>query len=116
MPEFKFNVPVTIAAVDQEGAVRQMEELVLLPKTWHRPLQVEGASILTAAGLVEPLAFRVNLLEGQKTGFFLDHSANLDLAERLLLAKVRHQQPKRMRILDLFCYAGQWSARRGPAA
>jgi 23S rRNA (cytosine1962-C5)-methyltransferase len=102
--------------VDQEGAMRQMEELVLLPKTWHRPLQVEGASILTAPGPVgEPLAFQVNLLEGQKTGFFLDHSANLDLAERLLLAKVRSQQPKRVRILDLFCYAGQWSARLSAA-
>src|SRR5262245_56692559 len=47
--------PQTGVLVDQEGAVRQLEELVLLPKTWHQSLPVDGASILTAGGNGAPL-------------------------------------------------------------
>jgi 23S rRNA (cytosine1962-C5)-methyltransferase len=121
---------MTGVLVDQAGAIRQLEELVLLPKTWHKPLPLEDVTILTAPlsarlsatgaggepGLGgEPLAFRADLLGGQKTGFFLDQSFNLDLAERLLLGALAGRPPRRVRVLDLFCYAGQWSARLSAA-
>jgi 23S rRNA (cytosine1962-C5)-methyltransferase len=51
--------------------------------------------------------FTTDLLGGQKTGFFLDQAANIQLtAERLM-----HMKPaagKTIRILDLCCYVGQW--------
>ncbi len=98
--------------LDQAGSIRQLEELPLLPKTWHKPWPVEDAPILAAAfpGSA-PLTFHADLLEGQKTGFFLDQSLNLDLAERLVLALTRGRAPRTARILDLFCYVGQWSGR-----
>jgi 23S rRNA (cytosine1962-C5)-methyltransferase len=55
------------------------------------------------------LTFKVDLARGQKTGFFLDQAENigqlLDLALRSDLSK-----KKRIRVLDLCCYVGQWSA------
>src|SRR5262249_18449559 len=76
----------------------------------------EGAAILTAGSPgAPPLAYHADLLEGQKTGFFLDHALNLDLAERLTLAMARSRGLRTVRVLDLFCYVGQWSARLAQA-
>ncbi|MCM2278797.1 MAG: methyltransferase domain-containing protein [Oligoflexia bacterium] len=55
----------------------------------------------------KPVSFAVDLVGGQKTGFFLDQAANIQLAARRLC----HLAPangRRVRILDLFCYVGQW--------
>lgn len=55
------------------------------------------------------LEMEADLLQGQKTGFFLDQSANIQLAAlRLRALKPRHG--RELRVLDLCCYAGQWSA------
>lgn len=56
------------------------------------------------------LRFQVDLLEGQKTGYFLDQRDN-----RLAVSRLVHGQ----RVLDAFCYAGGFgvtAARRGSAA
>jgi 23S rRNA (cytosine1962-C5)-methyltransferase len=51
--------------------------------------------------------FTTDLLGGQKTGFFLDQAANIQLAaERLMHFKPEHG--KVIRIIDLCCYVGQW--------
>jgi 23S rRNA (cytosine1962-C5)-methyltransferase len=56
------------------------------------------------------LQFKVNLPEGQKTGFFLDQTFNIKLL-LLHLQTQRHQLKQRVfRILDMCCYMGQWSA------
>lgn len=47
------------------------------------------------------------LLEGQKTGFFLDQRTNV---ESLLALLDCGPKPSQLRILDLFSYVGQWSA------
>lgn len=96
--------------VDPSGAIRQLEELPGGPKQWHKPIALDDPAVLVAGGAA-PLAFHVDLLEGQKTGFFLDHSTNLALAERLALATAESRGLKRARILDLFCYGGQWGGR-----
>ncbi|MBC7741971.1 MAG: class I SAM-dependent rRNA methyltransferase [Bdellovibrionaceae bacterium] len=58
----------------------------------------------------ETISFQVNLIEGQKTGFFLDQTFNM----KLLIEQLSHQKEvlrgKKIRILDLCCYMGQWSS------
>lgn len=50
----------------------------------------------------------VDLLGGQKTGFFLDQQWNAQLMRRILAHGDRKN--KTMRVLDLCCYVGQWAA------
>ncbi len=58
----------------------------------------------------QTVSFKTNLIEGQKTGFFLDQTFNI----KLLLEQIKNQKNqyhgKRVRILDLCCYMGQWSS------
>lgn len=54
--------------------------------------------------------FHVNLAEGQKTGFFLDQTFNMKLLLQQLEKRRHEWQGKKIRILDLCCYMGQWSA------
>lgn len=60
------------------------------------------------------LKFTVDLIEGQKTGFFLDQRQNifqlLDFIERSTLFAKYSKSGSPIRILDLCCYAGHWSA------
>ncbi len=58
------------------------------------------------------LFFQCDLLEGQKTGFFLDQSANIELAVRRLRG---HGGRGPVKILDLCCYVGQWGAQLAAA-
>lgn len=77
-------------------------------------LDLERAKIrVTAAAGPAGSGFELeaDLLHGQKTGFFLDQSANIQLAVQRLGAMDPKQLPQReLRVLDLCCYAGQWSA------
>ncbi len=61
--------------------------------------------------------FHVDLVRGQKTGFFLDQSENirqfLDLATRSFAAGKRTAP---LKVLDICCYTGQWSAQISAAA
>ncbi|MBC7387226.1 MAG: class I SAM-dependent rRNA methyltransferase [Cryobacterium sp.] len=58
----------------------------------------------------KPVLFKVDLVGGQKTGFFLDQAENirqfLDLTLRSILTKPKGSKIK---VLDLCCYVGQWS-------
>ena len=73
--------------------MREMEELELYSEVVHGSLN----------GLVtveeNQTQFQVDLLKGQKTGWFYDHRMNR--------ARVQHYA-KGMRVLDLFSYAGAW--------
>lgn len=53
----------------------------------------------------ESLTFTTDLIDGQKTGFFLDQRANIEL----LLRHLPQFENKTIRVLDLFSYVGQWS-------
>lgn len=54
----------------------------------------------------DPIIFEADLLKGQKTGFFLDQSANT----RQFANIWKPTGKETIRILDLCCYAGQWSS------
>lgn len=51
------------------------------------------------------LTFHLDLIGGQKTGFFFDQASNLEMLVRMLPP----QNSGTVRILDLFCYVGQWA-------
>jgi 23S rRNA (cytosine1962-C5)-methyltransferase len=53
--------------------------------------------------------FSVDLIEGQKTGFFFDQWANTQQFMALMEPSLR-QSGAPVRILDLCCYVGQWSS------
>ncbi len=56
------------------------------------------------------ILMRTDLIEGQKTGFFLDQAYNIEmLCQQILRQKNSFQGP--VRILDLCCYVGQWSTK-----
>ena len=57
----------------------------------------------------ETVLFNVNLPDGQKTGFFLDQSFNMRLVVEHLERQKEYLKNKKVRILDLCCYMGQWS-------
>jgi 23S rRNA (cytosine1962-C5)-methyltransferase len=63
------------------------------------------------------VVFSVDLVRGQKTGFFLDQSENigqfLDLFSR---AQAAGKKSGTIKILDLCCYVGQWSTQISAAA
>jgi 23S rRNA (cytosine1962-C5)-methyltransferase len=55
----------------------------------------------------EPIKMTCDLVEGQKTGFFLDQAFNIRLLCEQLSRNQYLESP--VRILDLCCYVGQWS-------
>lgn len=54
--------------------------------------------------------FQVNLIEGQKTGFFLDQTFNMKLVVEVLSQKKEFLKNKKIKLIDLCCYMGQWSS------
>jgi 23S rRNA (cytosine1962-C5)-methyltransferase len=106
----------TAILLDQGSSSRALEELPVLPKVWHQvpPGPWDGSRptpILVSAGIAgTPQAFLVDFLGGQKTGFFLDHRLNLGLAADLTRAWLTAKPGGTLKILDLFCYVGQWGA------
>jgi 23S rRNA (cytosine1962-C5)-methyltransferase len=70
--------------------------------------------LLDSLSIDWPLHFSVDLLEGQKTGFFLDQRQNifqlLEVINRSNLFTSYSKSGNPIRILDLCCYAGHWSA------
>nr|MBP9674157.1 class I SAM-dependent rRNA methyltransferase [Bacteriovoracaceae bacterium] len=56
--------------------------------------------------LLQTLKMQVNFIQGQKTGFFLDQADNITLLLNHLHKKVETE----IKVLDLFCYVGQWGA------
>jgi 23S rRNA (cytosine1962-C5)-methyltransferase len=60
------------------------------------------------------VSMKVDLIAGQKTGFFFDQAHNVKLAQILLLRKFRYdprlvKNEKSLQLLDLCSYVGQWS-------
>lgn len=54
------------------------------------------------------LAMTVDLYQGQKTGFFLDQTENIRRVIQYMGQRPNHPAP--LRVLDLCCYVGHWSA------
>jgi len=114
------SVQITTAGIEQrkESLFAALHELLspeaIILKNDNSQRQQEGLSLeseLAYGKLPEPLIieengaqFKVDILEGQKTGWFYDHRAS-----RAQLAGIAKNQ----RVLDLFSYTGAWGV---PAA
>jgi 23S rRNA (cytosine1962-C5)-methyltransferase len=110
------SVQITTAGIEQrkESLLAALHELLspeaIILKNDNSQRQLEGLSMeseLAYGKLPEPLIieengaqFKVDILEGQKTGWFYDHRTS-----RAQLAGIAKNQ----RVLDLFCYTGAWS-------
>jgi 23S rRNA (cytosine1962-C5)-methyltransferase len=70
------------------------------------PEQLRSLSIMVAQSLHprDYIVFHTDLFEGQKTGFFLDQRSNVEI----LLKHLPKITAPKVRVLDLFCYVGQW--------
>lgn len=92
--------------------VRKLEELDVQPPRALRTL--DALPLHQAQIQLADVLMRCDLLEGQKTGFFLDQAHNIDevckQVERALAARMFGSEDP-IRILDLCCYVGQWSTR-----
>jgi 23S rRNA (cytosine1962-C5)-methyltransferase len=102
--------------------MRESAELVLTPSVYsstqavdmlrrHAYIQVAPAAVISTTIGVLPL--RCDLIEGQKTGAFLDQAANIRLATQLFVGSRdwhdTNVKDRPFRILDICCYGGQWS-------
>jgi 23S rRNA (cytosine1962-C5)-methyltransferase len=93
---------VTIV-IRNDASSRKKEHLELLPPTVWKGSESTLKDI--RIHLPNGLHLWVDLFSGQKTGFFLDQTWNvLLIKERLGLMQ------KKLNVLDLCCYVGQWSA------
>ncbi len=102
--------PHRTTILHRSANVRKLEGLDV------REAEVLGAKDIGAVQIEPGIELHADLVNGQKTGLFLDQLQNIDLVARLLQNWGKKKAP---RILDLCCYVGQWSAilaRRFPGA
>ncbi len=103
----------TLVVERKDTSIRKMEGLEIVPpKILKSAAGIEDpekflseAAVLTT-GPAGDLQLFADLFRGQKTGFFLDQSFNMQLVQQILKSKPLQ---KKMRILDLCCYVGHWS-------
>lgn len=112
LSEFDWNHTGVVLRNDVQ--IRKLEGLEVESP---RPLkEIENFS-LNEAPLVlegqngEGLILKADLIQGQKTGFFLDQWANIQIVKNVLrrsFAQPANLPKQKVRILDLCCYVGHW--------
>jgi 23S rRNA (cytosine1962-C5)-methyltransferase len=115
----------TALIINNELGVRALEGIESQPPKIVRPLQgVSKDGLSQIEILVRPVLggskaveFTVDLVKGQKTGFFLDQASNVGIAAQKFSESTRKSETSEksgkaaqqtIRILDLCCYVGQW--------
>lgn len=98
----------------RDSKLRELEGLKSQPVEVAQALEgidLNDLTLLVTSGSDQkPLAFHVDILEGQKTGFFLDQSQNVSLLLKYVENKIKTTGEKHLKVLDLFSYVGQWGA------
>lgn len=109
----EFSWEQTAVVIRNDVGVRKLEGLQVeeprlikdLPEMNLRDVEI----LLNAAGDDGLVKMSCDLVEGQKTGFFLDQTHNIFLAVGLFKNWAKTQTPRKIRVLDLCCYVGHWS-------
>lgn len=109
-----FSWNQTGVIVKNDSSMRGLEGLKIEPAVISKSMEGVDPSRLQiqvrSAARGESLKFNVDLIDGQKTGFFLDQSYNIDLTAKILSDRLESSQKKKIRILDLCPYVGQWGS------
>lgn len=112
----------TILLQRNDVNIRKLEGLeVQTPEIKYNPdnidlndVEIQIPSVMSESlNTNDKLKFSVNLIEGQKTGFFLDQTFNMKILIQSLEGMIKFKkitEDKPLRIVDLCCYMGQWSA------
>lgn len=87
-----------------------IEEPLILKTVEGNDLTSVDIQIQNVIKSEEDIVFNVHLVEGQKTGFFLDQTFNMRLVIEHLERQKEYLKTKKIKILDLCCYMGQWSS------
>lgn len=87
-----------------------IEEPLILKTLENEDLTDINIQMQNAIKPYEDILFNVNLVAGQKTGFFLDQTFNIRLVIEHLARQKEELKTKKIKILDLCCYMGQWSS------
>ncbi len=90
-------------AVEEAAVTRNPDEVNL------KDIHIQIPSVINSKDIIQ---FQVNLVDGQKTGFFLDQTHNMKLLIEALKPRLAEfkEKDKPVKIIDLCCYMGQWSA------
>ncbi|GIL18505.1 MAG: SAM-dependent methyltransferase [Oligoflexia bacterium] len=106
-----FGWDETSVVIRNDVQIRRLEGLEVEPvKVLHQgqKANLNHAQILIHPAVGEaPIKMACDLIEGQKTGFFLDQAYNIKLLCDQIMKSTQFESP--VRILDLCCYVGQWS-------
>jgi 23S rRNA (cytosine1962-C5)-methyltransferase len=107
----------TVLLTKNDVQVRKLEGLAVEPAAVVRnpheinlsDIKIQIPSVMNSK---EIIYFQVNLVDGQKTGFFLDQTHNMKLLIEALKPRLAdfRAKDKPVKIVDLCCYMGQWSA------
>lgn len=112
----------TAVVVANDSKSRAMEGLEAQPKRIEKSSPgFDGSAQIILQPVLEglkPAIFDVDFIGGQKTGFFLDQRLNVQLAAPVVhdLALEAAKAGRTLKILDLFCYVGQWGAQLAQVA
>jgi 23S rRNA (cytosine1962-C5)-methyltransferase len=110
------NWSQTGVILSPDSGIRALEGLKVEAKSWLKPSLVEKQNgkveiqIRSARKKEVGPTMNVDLIEGQKTGFFLDQAYNISLLTEIFDTWIHTQKRRPIRVLDLFTYVGQWSA------
>lgn len=98
----------TAVVIRNDVSIRKLEGLEVIKPFCSK--EIPGLNLKNIPIFIDK-EFQMNcdLLEGQKTGFFLDQVFNISLLCNLL--KKMNLKGKTIKVLDLCCYVGHWSSR-----
>lgn len=104
---FPENWAKTAVILRNDASIRRLEGLEI--KNTLVLKNVSGLDLTNAGILLDSynktlVEITTDLLTGQKTGFFLDQSFNINCLLELVA-----RQKRSLKVLDLCCYVGQWS-------
>lgn len=100
----------TTFIIKRDSSFRKLENLPIVETTISGELNEESLkdviiTVASASNARDYIQLHTNLAGGQKTGFFLDQRQNI----QLLIANLPRLTSEPIKVLDLFCYVGQWS-------
>lgn len=105
----------TVVVLANDSKSRILENLAVEEKRIvHGPSGFDANNVdvlvQSAHPSAPPVKFKLDFIGGQKTGFFLDQRSNIQALVRLLPEYIANKNDKKIKVLDLCCYVGQWGA------